>query len=108
MFIHFNNFIRSINTITYVDCNKYVSEGEIRVYFTNGTSDFAKGAEATNLIMALCPAVLEGKRARHAKHSWAIHNLIGHPLMQIFSWLHLTALGIKIHDLTVPEPKNNE
>jgi hypothetical protein len=41
---------------------------------------------------------------KYKRHAWAIHNLIGHPLMQIFSWLHLTEVGLKIHDATVPNP----
>lgn len=41
--------------------------------------------------------------------SWAIHNLIGHPAMQILSWFGLTKLGLKIHDATCPMPiKDNK
>lgn len=104
MFIHFNNCIYNTDTIRTIDCSKYLSEGTVRVFFTNGASEVADGAESTNVIMTLCPAVLEGKEAKYARHAWAIHNLIGHPLMQICSWFHLTALGIRIHDATVPEP----
>jgi hypothetical protein len=105
MFVHLNNTIRNANTITTIDCNKYLTDNEVRVYFANGASEYVKGAEALNIIQALCPAVLEGKRAKYVRNSWAVHNLIGHPLMQVFSWLHLPALGIKIHDATIPEPK---
>lgn len=105
MFIHFNNIIRRTDTINCIECDKYLKDGEIRVYFSNGTSEWVTGAEATNLIMCLCPALLEGKRAKYVRHAWAIHNLIGHPLMQLFSWLGYPALGIKIHDATIPAPK---
>ena len=66
--------------------------------------EIISGPEAFNVIQVLCPAILEGKRAKYVRHAWAIHNLIGHPLMQVFSWLRLPALGIKIHDATVPVP----
>ena len=35
--------------------------------------------------------------------NWPIHNLIGHPLMEILGWIGLRRLGIAIHDATVPE-----
>lgn len=104
MFIQFNNNIRNVNSIWQVDCNSYMKSGSVCVYFTDGTKEYVQGAEATNVIMALCPSVLEGKEVEYAKHAWAIHNLIGHPLMQIFSWFGLTRLGIKIHDATAPAP----
>lgn len=34
--------------------------------------------------------------------NWAVHNLVGHPLMQIFSWLGMKDLAAKVHDATVP------
>lgn len=103
MFIHFNSNIYNTNTISSVDCSRYVEEGFIMVHFLYRVERVA-GPEAMNVIMALCPAVLEGKRGEYPRHAWAVHNLIGHPLMQVFSWLHLTSFGIKIHDATVPEP----
>jgi hypothetical protein len=35
--------------------------------------------------------------------NWAVHNLIGHPLMQIFFMLKMEKLAIAIHDSTLPE-----
>lgn len=35
--------------------------------------------------------------------NWPIHNLFGHPLMQICIWFKLPDLGNKIHDYTMPE-----
>lgn len=39
--------------------------------------------------------------------SWAIHNLFGHPLMQIFMWLGFPQIGINIHDTTMPNGDND-
>lgn len=105
MFIHFNGRIWNADLIKMVDCNDYLKDGSIVIHFTH-THDFkvVKGVEALNIIQTLCPSVLEGKRAKYVKNAWAVHNLIGHPLMQIFSWLKLPALGIRIHDATIPEP----
>ena len=103
-FVHYNGKIvntRDISTISFEDL---VPKGFIVVKLIGFADEIVRGPEAFNLVMTLCPSALEGERARHHRHAWAIHNLIGHPLMQIFSWLHLTPLGLKIHDLTVPNP----
>lgn len=108
MFVHYNNKIINSNLIRKIDVSSFVTEGYIKVYregLPNYDCDIVSGAEALNVIQALCPAVLEGKRAKYVRNSWAVHNLIGHPLMQILSWLHLPALGVKIHDATIPEPE---
>jgi hypothetical protein len=34
---------------------------------------------------------------------WAVHNIIGHPLMEICFLLGLERLGLWIHDETLPE-----
>ena len=68
----------------------------------NEDIEFVNGIEALNVIMALAPNVLEGKRGKYRKNAWAVHNLIGHPLMQILSWLSLKEAAVKVHDLTIP------
>jgi hypothetical protein len=39
---------------------------------------------------------------------FALHNLVGHPLMQIFIWLHLPTWADWIHDKTLPQDKIND
>jgi hypothetical protein len=114
MFVHFNSKIVNTDTINCITCDDFVEHNIVYVHYNSAylqhpedDMEKVKGAEAINLIMLLCPAVLEGMRAKHVKHSWAVHNLIGHPLMQIFTWLHLTKLALWIHDSTVPEPLSN-
>ena len=107
MFLHFNGQIHNVDQIKFVDCTRFAQFSEITVHLTF-RSEIVKGQEAVNVIMELCPSVLEGKQAKYARHAWAIHNLIGHPLMQIMAWLHLPHLGIKIHDATVPAPREVE
>jgi hypothetical protein len=55
--------------------------------------------------MRLCPSYLEGKQLKYVKHAWSIHNLLGHPLMQLLAWVKLTKWGMKVHDITIPAPK---
>ena len=34
--------------------------------------------------------------------NWPMHNLIGHPLMQIFEWLRMPEIATRVHDETLP------
>ena len=34
--------------------------------------------------------------------NWPMHNLIGHPLMQIFEWLGMPEIATRVHDETLP------
>lgn len=38
--------------------------------------------------------------------NWAVHNIVGHPLMQVFNWLQLKAFATMVHDCTLPEEKS--
>lgn len=105
MFIKLNNKIINAETIDWIDYEPLIREGYIKVFA--GFTEIVKGNEAFDLVMRLCPEAIEGARAKHAWQAWAIHNLIGHPLMQILSWIGLTKLGLKIHDATVPMPLKN-
>lgn len=60
---------------------------------------------AVDVLMRLCPKVFEGRRLRYVRHAWAVHNLIGHPLLQVCAWLGMTKLGLRIHDATTPRPR---
>lgn len=62
------------------------------------------GQAAIDLVMRECPHRLEGRRLRWARHAWAFHNLVAHPLLQLFHWAGATEMGLRIHDATVPRP----
>lgn len=34
--------------------------------------------------------------------NWTVHNLIGHPLMQIFELLGMSKIATRVHDETLP------
>lgn len=108
MFVHYYGKAVNSNEITSVDYSNLVDEGFILVYRNGLPADKVEGPQAFNVVMTLCPDALEGEGDKYQRHAWAVHNLIGHPLMQICAWLHLTPLGLKIHDLTVPNPITNK
>lgn len=62
--------------------------------------------EQLEILWKLHPQSLEGQHfVRWHRHAWSIHNIIGHPLMQILSWFGYYELAIRVHDKTVPKPK---
>jgi hypothetical protein len=71
-----------------------------------------QGFFAIELVYKLKPSALEGNWKSWYKGSWIIHNIVAHPLMQLFALIGKTDWAIWIHDVTVPTPKykdrNNE
>lgn len=63
-----------------------------------------KGNAAIEALMLLKPSALEGRRLRWVRNAWVLHNLVGHPLMQILCWLGLYQWGIAVHERTIPSP----
>lgn len=103
-FVHYNNKVINASTIEWIDCSNFSSRGYIRVYCYDSVGEVVEGPVAFDILLRLCPEALEGERVKYKRGAWAIHNLLGHPLMQIFSWLGCTQMGLKIHDATVPNP----
>lgn len=38
-----------------------------------------------------------------SRFKWTLHNMVGHPLMEIFNLLGATSWGNWIHDATLPK-----
>lgn len=102
------NTVINSDRIDHIDCSKLESNVTVTVWYRRGDQleiAVPSGQMAVDLIMRLCPYVIEGKRMKFIRNSWSLHNLIAHPVMQIFAWIKLTKLGLMIHDNTVPQPK---
>lgn len=104
MFVHYNGKLINSDTISRIDYSDLTLKGYIRVHTKGSEVEIVEGPQAFDVVVRLAPEALEGERGKYHRHAWAIHNIFGHPLMQVCSWLHLTALGLKIHDATVPNP----
>ena len=88
-----------------VDCSRLESNLSVKVSLMDSTLEYElRGADAVDLVMRVCPSWFEGQRLKWLRHKWALHNLVGHPLLQILSWVGLTKLGLRVHDATVPRP----
>lgn len=104
MFLHFNGRLVNSDTISSIDVEELVDNEYIRVHYKDGKMELVERMDAFHIVDELAPAALEGRKAKYRRHAWAIHNLLGHPLMQVCAWLHLPRLGLKIHDMTIPFP----
>ncbi|MFZ2619475.1 MAG: hypothetical protein WAX89_01230 [Alphaproteobacteria bacterium] len=103
--------------ITRVDISD-VENARVVLHHTHGVA-VATGFFAFEALMVLKPSAMEGKRLRWQKHAWAVHNLIGHPVLQVLAftanvlrWCRLPQRiyqplfmwGMWVHDATVPRP----
>lgn len=68
----------------------------------NGTEITALDIDALEAAYLIKPTVVEGKRLRFATRAWVVHNLIGHPLMQMLAFFGKYELAFKVHDDTAP------
>lgn len=81
-----------------------IEELELLVYMKDGTCYNATNLNAIELLMQVCPSAFEGFRLKYHRYVWVIHNLIGHPLMQLFALLRMYGVAFWIHNVTVPRP----
>lgn len=104
MFIYFNNQVMNAGNINWIECTNLIECNYITIYFFEGASENVRGQEAFDIVNKLCPEMLEGKRAKYAKNAWTLHNLVGHPMMQVCSWFGFKKLSMWFHDSTIPAP----
>jgi len=88
--------------VTFVDTSDLEN---LRVTVCHGGKEtMVEGIQALEVVMVYRPSALENRRLRWVKNAWAIHNLVGHPMMQVFAWAGMYRTAMKIHDMTVPMP----
>lgn len=92
----------SISAITNVDLDR-VEQGVV-VITADGIQHTLEENDAIEAVMLTKPSALEGKRLKWAKNAWMLHNLVGHPLMQLLASTGFYGAAIAIHDHTVPRP----
>lgn len=89
--------VQEVDISHLVDC-------QVTVYLLDGSILTLIGPDAIELVLLLKPSALEGRRLKWVRHAWSVHNLIGHPLMQILAFLGHARIGILVHEATTPRP----
>lgn len=102
-FVKSENIIFAKDDISFIDCTN-IEQLEIKVVLKSGKEFLVHEIHAIELIMQVKPSLFEGRRLKWPKFVWAIHNLLAHPLTQIFALLKLYKIAFWIHDVTVPKP----
>lgn len=102
MFYRAGDQLLRLDAIRRIDASR-MEDLEVAVEHDLGVS-VLRGVEAIDLLMVAKPSALEGKRLRWIRHAWAFHNLVAHPTMQVLAWFGYPALGVRLHDATVPRP----
>lgn len=74
------------------------------VTLVNGEVVVATDIDALELAMRVKPSVLESRRLVWPKWAWLVHNLIGHPVMQVLALMRCYKAAFWVHDATVPRP----
>jgi hypothetical protein len=105
-FLTVNDRIINLASIDTIDCSMLETKGTVSVQLKNGVLLELRGAHAIDIVMRAAPGYVEGKRFKWVRHGWAVHNLIGHPLLQVLAWVGLLKIGLLIHDLTIPRPRS--
>lgn len=82
-----------------------IEELRATVTLKSGTVVQAEGIEALELAMQVKPSVVEGRRMAYARRAWWVHNMLGHPLMQLLAAFGAYRLAFRVHDGTVPQAK---
>lgn len=103
-FIKTGSELIPIDRILSVDYSK-IEQLELVVWHDgSATMEYFRDNFALDAAMILCPSIVEGKRFKWARNAWLVHNIIGHPLMQVLAFFGFYKLAFKIHDSTIPRP----
>lgn len=102
-FLKCDNAIVPVGSVASID-TRDVANLIVSVITVDGKSHQATGILAVELLMQTRPGVMEGKRLRWPRRAWVLHNLVGHPLMQLLALVGLYGLAMKVHEGTVPRP----
>jgi hypothetical protein len=103
-FFRYGNILLPISHITSIHLDDLEKTGSIIVEIDYGRIIKLTIVDSYDLLMQIKPSALEGKRLKWLRNKWLIHNLIGHPLMQLLAFFGFGKLGIKIHEATIPTP----
>lgn len=104
VFVQIHHHIFDIFQVYRLDLEK-IEELTVLAWVRGHKQPFiVKDSQAIDLVMAIKPSSLEGKRLRWVKRAWMIHNLVGHPLAQLFANFGQYKLAMRVHDATIPRP----
>jgi hypothetical protein len=105
-FIRLGETLVPLSRVAEIDASRLASEGQVTVKLEGETRSVGvSGGQAVDLVMRVDPSFFEGRRFHFVRSSWAFHNLVAHPLLQLLAWAGHTRAGLALHDATIPQPR---
>lgn len=98
------SMLYSSEMVSKIDCSE-IENLIVKLHLSVGVIIEIKGLDAIDIVMSAKPSMIEGKRFSFRKGAWIIHNVFGHPLMQLFALFRLYKIAIWFHEITIPKPK---
>lgn len=92
-----------VSRVRSIDISR-IEDGMVAVHTDDGMFG-AYGFDAIEIIMAMKPSALEGRRLKWRRHAWAFHNICAHPIVQCLAWFGFKKAAIRFHDYTTPTPR---
>lgn len=96
-------FVFSLDRVVWADFGD-IEELKVCVELEGGKRVDVEDIDAIELAMLLKPSVMESKRLRWVKFAWMVHNVVGHPVMQVLALFGAYRWAFWVHDVTVPRP----
>lgn len=81
-----------------------IEQLQVRVVLKTGQEILVEEIDAMELAMRIKPSVLESRRLRWPRWTWVLHNMVGHPLLQVLALFKRYKWAFWVHDATVPRP----
>jgi hypothetical protein len=108
-FIRLGDTLVPLARVLRIDAGSLQTDGELEVWLDGVPQPIrVAGGLAVDLVMRIDPSFFEGRRFNYVRSSWAFHNLVAHPLLQLFAWAGRTRAGLAIHDATVSSDVRRE
>ena len=93
-----------LDDVTSADFGR-IEELLVVVVLRDGQRIEVRDIDAIDLAYLIKPSAVEGRRLAYARHAWAFHNLVAHPLMQVLAFFKAYKWAMQIHDSTVPKAR---
>lgn len=102
-FVLVNDDLVPVDSIIRVNVESLPLDGTIEVWIKDKGWKVSNEKMMVDILREVHPTYLEGHpKFKWVRRSWTIHNLLGHPVMEVLSRLGFPHLGLRVHDRTIP------
>ncbi len=107
-FVLSDDCVINLHHVVKVDLDELDDSLTVKVHLQDASVVRIEGTHAIHFLMLTKPSVFEGRRFCWPRYAWVVHNLIGHPLMQILAFARKYDWAMYVHDATIPKPRGKK